>query len=913
MMTTRNCLFISALLLFAQFTSAQSLEDVRITADYRDTPLKQIFQEWDVQYDVDIYFRDRWLPAENISASFEDEPIQTALAQLLQETSLNFATYRDFAVIIAPENVLSQQFTQEFYLKQRNERLEAMRRQADFEQNMKVLGDTAVQTTPETAVIQGLIKDQVSGELLSGTTLYIPSLDKSASSDENGRYRLEAPTGYYELEVRYVGYETLQQNIQLAGNDIWNIDLLPDALELNEIIINEKNDDSNVRSVQMGIARLSPQQIKEVPAFLGEVDVVRSLLTLPGVATVGEGASGFNVRGGNIDQNLIMQDGALLFNSSHVLGLFSVFNPDALQDVTLYKGNIPAQYGGRLSSVLDVKLRNGNFQELKGEGGVGIIASRLLLEGPLVQDKTSFLVAARSSYSDWVLRLLEDPDLNQSSAFFYDVNAKLTHRFGEGSSLNLAFYQSFDNFRYSDEFGYSWGTRTASLRWNQIIGPQLSSTTSLFYGDNNNASYEPEGISAFELTNGLTYYKLRQDFFWSPSPAHNLQLGAEGTRYLGKDEELTGRGGISEIIPERLDKDKGQEVALYINDEFELGSRLAFSLGLRYSFFQQIGPDQQYIYREGAVRSPANITDSVSYGNGDIIQTYSGLEPRLSMKISLGSANSIKLSYNRLYQYIHLISNTTAAVPADLWQVSNRYIAPQISDNYSLGYFHNFRNNRWETSVEAFYRDLQNIVEYKDLPELFLNQYLETELLSGTGQAYGAELLIKRNAVIMSGQLSYTYSRSLSQVAGPNSEESINQGNWFPSNFDQPHNLNMTMNLRLSRRSKLGMNFVYSTGRPITAPIAYYFLDQTYVPHYSDRNQFRIPDYHRLDLSYTVETNRLRRKEFRGSLTFSIYNLYGRKNAFSVFFRRDPGSASNAYKLAVLGSIFPAITYNFEF
>ncbi len=892
---------------------AQQISDIRVNASFENVTLDEILRGIDKQYKVDIYFCKKWLPSEKISVHFNRQRLDDALKQLLANSGLHYATYSDYAIIIAPESILSQKFTQQFYMEQRADRLQSVQQRFSFEQNMKVLGDTTLTVLPQEALLEGRISDQISGEGLSGTTLYIPSLDRSVSTDENGNYRLNIPTNYYRLEVRYVGYEPIEQNIRLAGDARWNIQLLPDALQLNEVVISEKADDSNVRSVQMGISRLSPLQIKQIPAFLGEVDVIRSLLTLPGVTTVGEGASGFNVRGGNIDQNLIMQDEALIFNASHVLGLFSVFNPDALQEVTLYKGNIPAQYGGRLSSVLDVKLKNGDFQEFKGQGGLGVIASRILLEGPLVQDKTSLLVAARSSYSDWVLRLLNDPDLQQSKAFFYDINAKLAHRFGEGSNLTLAYYRSYDNFQYSDQFGYAWGTQTASLRWNQIITPQLSSSSTAVYGDNDNTSYEPEGVAAFELNNGMYNYKLRQNFFWTPLESHNLQGGAEWVRYQAKPEKRAPRNNTSEVSPAQVNKDHGQEMAFYVNDEFELNDRLAFSLGLRYTLFQQIGPDQQYIYLDDAPRSKVTLYDSIAFKAGEVVQRYSGLEPRVSVKLALDHNNSIKLSYNRIYQYIHLISNTTAAVPVDVWQVSNRYVPPQRADNFSVGYFQNFRNNRWETSVEAFYRHLENVVEYKDLPQLLLNKTLETELLSGTGKAYGAELAIKRNAAVLSGQLAYTYARSLSRVAGNTPGETINRGEWFPSNFDKPHNLNLTMNIRAGYRSTFGINFVYSTGRPVTAPIANYFLGNTPVPHYSSRNQFRIPDYHRLDLSYTVKSNLLKRKNYRGSFTFSVYNVYARNNAFSVFFEKDENNTATAFKLSVLGSIFPAVTYNFEF
>ncbi len=808
-----------------------------------------------------------------------------------------------------PRQQLTQEFTQEYFINKN----QVPENTGPAEYEILTLGDSAKIPPSGTVAIFGKITDAVTGEVLPGTTLYIEELDVSLVSDEEGKFRLSAPAGVYLAQIRFVGYEPMSQYVRVLSSQLWNIQLLPEAFELDEVIVRDESDNSNVASVQAGVERLSIQQIKQLPTFLGETDVIKSLLTLPGVSTVGEGATGFNVRGGSIGQNLIMQDEALIFNASHALGFFSVFNSDAIREVVLYKGSIPAQYGGRISSVLDVKLKGNNYDEFKGTGGIGLVASRLLLEGPIVRDKTSFLVGARSSYSNWILRAMRNPDLKKSAAFFYDVNAKITHRYGSGSSLALSYYRSFDNFRYSDQFGFAWGAQTLNFTWNQIYSPNVSSSLVVGYGSTVNESYIPEGAEASTLQNGPTYYKVKQNFFLTPFERHDINAGFEWIRYVSLPEVLEKRGSLSEISPQEIEKDDGQEFAGYINDEFALNDRISLGLGLRYSLYQQIGPLTVYSYAPNVPRQLGTIVDSTRYNSGEVIRTYNGWEPRLSMKVNLTANSSVKLSYNRLYQYLHLISNTTAAIPVDIWQVSTDYIPPQSAHNYSAGYFQNLRNNMWETSVEVFYRDIQNVVEYKDLPQLLLNPYIETETLTGIGRAYGAELSIKRMKGITTGWLSYTYSRSLSRVAGATSEESINQGEWFSANFDQPHNLNLSLSVQASRRSTFSFNFTYNTGRPIAAPVADYQLGTTVVPHFSERNQFRIPDYHRLDVSYTINSNIVRRKFLKGSFTFSVYNLYSRNNAFSVFFRRDLQSTNNAFKLSVLGSAFPSITYNFEF
>lgn len=899
-----------SILLLSGFTApllGQSAEDIVISSEYTNRSLEEMLQDIEHQYPIDFYYNPQWLSAKKYTIQFDKIPLSEVLSALLEDTGLSYIRYSTYAIIIARENELTKTFSRDYFV--------AKQLNADKDQtttDFLILGDSALSNPGEKVIISGTITDAVTAETLTGAVVYVEALNLAATADAQGVFRLSIPVGSYAAEVQLLGYETFRKNIKVLSDVPWNIRIEPEAFELEEVVVQEKADDSNIRSVQMGLTKLSPKQIEQLPAFLGEADVIKSILTLPGVSTVGEGASGFNVRGGNIDQNLIMQDEALIFNSSHVLGLFSVFNPDAIQEVTLYKGNIPAQYGGRLSSVLDVSQKDGNFETFTGKGGIGIVASRLVLEGPIIKDKTAFLIGGRSSYSDWVLNLMRNPDLQKSSAFFYDLNARISHRLNNKSSVALSWYQSYDNFRFSDQFGYSWKTYMGSLSWKQIISSLVSSSFSAVYGNIENASYDPEGNDAFTLSNGPRYYKLKQNFFFTPDK-HNVNAGIEWIRYDARPESIEKRGDFSTVAPQMVDKDDGQELGIYINDEFELNHRISFSLGLRYSLYQQLGPSTVYTYEPGLPRRIENVMDSTVFSKGKIIQHYHGWEPRFSMKIGLSPSSSVKVSYNRLYQYIHLISNTTAAVPVDIWQVSTSYIPPQAADNFSIGYFKNFSNNTWETSVEVYYRNISSLVEYKDLPDLLLNPHIETELLTGIGKAYGGELSVVRNTGRWTGQLAYTYSRTFSKVTGKSVEETINKGEWFPSNFDKPHNMNLALNCDINSTNRLALNFTYSTGRPITAPVANYFLGSTVVPHYSERNQFRIPDYHRLDFSYTLLSKRVKRSKYKSSFTFTLYNVYGRKNAFSVFFKRDLNSTANAYKLSILGSTFPAITYNFEF
>ena len=900
---------ILPLLFLTSLAWGQRPLDLPITLELNERPLPEILQALEESYPVDFYYRPEWLPAGPYSVRFRAVPLSDALAELLGPAGLSFTSFSSYALIIAPEEELSREYSNEYYIAKYQQRETEETRQLD----RLLVGDSTRLDPSGRATIEGVVREAGSGEPLTGVTFFIQAINASAISDIDGKYRLELPVGRHQLEVQSIGYELYRPLLEVYGSGAVDIELEQKAYAIQEVVVTETGTDYNISATQIGVTQLSPLEIKKLPSFLGEPDVVKSLLTLPGITSVGEGASGFNVRGGAIDQNLIMQDGAPIFNSSHVLGFFSIFNADILRNVSLFKGNIPAQYGGRVSSVLDVEVKDADFDEFHLRGGLGIVASRLAVETPLIAGKTSLLLAGRSSYSDWVLRQAKNYEVRNSSAYFYDLNAKLSQRLGRGGLLSASYYRSFDRFQYADQFGFEWGAELFTARYSQLIGDRISASLVAVYGDADNGQYDPTGFDAFTLANGMTYYKIKPNLFLQLWGDHSIHLGASWIRYLGKDESIRPRGMESAVAVRSVGKDTGEEYALYLNDEFELTSRLSFSVGLRYSYYRQLGPETQFVYQEGLPLSEDTLLDSLLFDKGQAVKTYDGLEPRFSMRYKINAHSSAKISYNRIYQYIHLVSNTTAATPADVWQVSTPYLPPQRADNFSLGYFLNLADNQWETSFELYYRHLENLVEYKDLATLFLNEYLETQLLSGLGRAYGAELSLRRRQGRLTGQLSYAFSRTLRQIDGNTPEESINQGDWFPSNFDQPHSLKLNMNVQVNKRQTFSLNFTYNTGRPITVPIANYYLDGSSIPHYSDRNQFRIPDYHRLDISYTFRRNAVRRTRYKGSLTLSVYNLYFRKNPFSVFFKRGLDGRVNAFRLAVLGTAFPAMTYNFEF
>lgn len=761
--------------------------------------------------------------------------------------------------------------------------------------------------------LKGVVKDPDSGKPIEGASVRIDSLNMGTKTDSKGAYGLIMPIGEYTVAVSHPEMKSIQQRIIIYDDGILDFGLDSRAYSLREVVIESTIDNENVSGTAAGVNRLQIKEIKSLPAFLGEVDVIKSLLLLPGVSTVGEGSSGFNVRGGRIDQNLVQFEGATLFNPSHALGFFSAFNADVVENFTLYKGSVPAQFGGRASSVLDIKARPGNYDKFSVKGGIGIVSSRLVAEGPIKKGKTSFLAGFRASYSDWMLNLIQQPEIQASSASFHDVNLILNHKVNLDNILTLSYYRSNDFFRYAEEFGFQYGTNVGSLKWNHIFSNRFSSTSFIVAGDYKSNSFVPDGPLAFNLDNGIRYYQFKQDFFYVPNN-HAIHAGIEGNFNDMKPDILSKRGDGSGIVPEEVQKDRSREFAIYFNDEWEFSSRISMNLGLRYAFYQQVGEEQFYQYAEGSSRSVFDIIDTVNYSKGQVVQNYQGLEPRFSMKLQASDQSSIKLSYNRLRQYIHLVSNSTAPTPVDIWQVSTPYIPPQTADNFSIGYYQNFYQNVFESSIEFYYKNIQNLIDFKDFPDLLLNDHIETDLISGTGRAYGGEFYLRRKAGRWTGWISYAYTRSEIQIENDDPELEINEGEWYPTSYDQPHSLSIVGKRQLEKKSYFSFNFTYRTGRPITGLISTYNQNNSPIPHFSERNQYRIPDYIRLDLSLVLAIPPKEGKNLESNVAISVYNLLARRNAYSVFYQRPNRIViPKAFQLSVLGSAFPSVTYNFNF
>lgn len=646
--------------------------------------------------------------------------------------------------------------------------------------------------------------------------------------------------------------------------------------------------------------------------MMGEVDIIKTLQLMPGVTSVGEGSSGFNVRGGRTDQNLILLNDVPLFNTSHALGFVSGFNQDVIRDFSLYKGSVPAQLGGRASSVLEVNTRTGNMEEWDFLGGISPVSSRLMAEGPLVKGKTSLLAAGRISHADWFLKKVSNPDVRNSAAFFYDAFASVSHRFSENSSAELIYYSSQDDFSFAKQFEYSWDNQVINARWQGLANRKASPSVSLSYGQYRTTLIDPAPPEASELTMTMRYFKFRTSVNYFQDDRHNAVAGIETTGYIPRPEMQKPYGDDSGVARKQIDRNQGIEGSIFINDDFKISENLSISAGLRYSHYAHIGPDTVFSYSDTGPPTLSSIADTTYYTNRNPIQTFGGFEPRLSLRINITRDQSIKLSYTRMRQYIHQISNTTAPTPVDLWQVSNEYFPPQIADNYAVGYFANLKDNTWETSAEVFYKDMENLIEYKDFPDLYMNNHLETELRPAIGRAYGGEVYIRKIRGKWTGWISYTYSQTEVKVDATLPSEAVNNGEWYPSSYNKPHNLNVVINRALRKKSAVSLIVSYNSGRPLTAIEDSYIVDGVVVPVYSDRNKYNIPDYMRVDFSFTIGD--IIRK-IDDELVFSVYNLLGRDNAYSVFYKRPRSNyfIPLAYKLAVLGAPMPSLTYNFKF
>ncbi len=771
----------------------------------------------------------------------------------------------------------------------------------------------------EKFTLSGTIIDANSNETLIGVNVVIPELKTGVTTNEYGFYSITVPQGKYTVQISYLGYQTIEESISLNQNIKNNFNLYSNETALKEVIITDNKTKIDIKKPEMSVNKLSISTIKKMPVVLGEVDVLKSILLLPGVTNAGEGASGFNVRGGGADQNLILLDEATIFNSSHVFGFFSVFNPDAIKDLKLYKGGIPARYGGRASSVLDIYQKDGNSKGFHVNGGIGLISSRILAEGPLVKDKGSFLIGGRSSYAHLFLKLSEEQKNN--SAYFYDLNTKLSYKLDANNSLYLSGYFGRDVFSLNKSFTNIYGNATLNLRWNHLFSERLFSNLSLIYSD----YYYGLDLDfvGFKWDSGIKNYNIKYDFKNYISDKFKLNYGINGIYYEFNPGTIQPSDADSGINFDQLDKKYAFEPALYINADHEISSKIALSYGLRYSMFYRLGQSTVNIYEndnpvifnsELQIYEKATPISTKFYDRNKVIQSYNYLEPRFSLAYQINEDQSIKASYNRMVQYLQLISNTSSPTPLDVWTPSDSFIKPQIADQVALGYFKNFENDMYSLEVETYYKEVQNRLDYIDGADLIANKAIEQIILNGQLRSYGLEIMFRKNEGKFNGWISYTLSKSEQQTPGRTSiETGINNGQWYNSVYDKLHNIAITTSYNLNENWSFGANFALQTGQPVTYPVGQYEYLGINVPSYGLRNENRLPAYHHLDIAATLTPRKNKNREWKGEWVFSIYNLYNRKNAASINFRQNSDTGSNeAVKTSIFG-VVPAVSYNFKF
>ncbi len=769
-------------------------------------------------------------------------------------------------------------------------------------------------------VVSGNITDASSGEALIGATVVStdnPSVGQAANV--YGFYSFQLPAGTYTLRASYVGFQAKEVTLEVDGNQTINFELKSESTSLQEVVVSAQRRDENVTSVKMSTEKLQIEKIKSIPALFGEVDVIKSLQLLPGITTAGEGTTGLFVRGGSSDQNLILLDEATVYNASHLLGFFSVFNPDAIKNVEIYKGGIPAKFGGRVSSILDIQMREGNSKKYQASGGIGSISSRFTVEGPIKKDQSSFLLSGRRTYADIFLALSNDESIRNNTLYFYDLNAKANYTIGEKDRIYLSGYFGRDKLGFQDLFGFDWGNSTFSGRWNHLFNEKLFLNTTVLYSDFN-YGFDVD-VPGFEYTwqSGLKEYNLKLDFDYFLNNQNTIKFGVNSIYHIFSPVDIKSDNATLDSLD--VAEDYAIENALYFSNQQDFGKKLSIEYGLRYSSFAQVGRDTITLYEEGKPFRPENEVGTKAYGSGEVIKHYHGLEPRIGIRYLINSRNSIKLSYNRMRQYLQVATNATAGFPTDRWIPADSYVEPIIGDQIAAGFFKNLNENAWELSVETYYKWLQNVVDFLPGEDILLNDKIENAIAAGKAWSYGAEFLVRKNAGNTTGWLGYTLSRTQRQIEG------VAGGNPYLARYDRTHDISLVVSHKINDKLQLAGNWVYATGAAVSFPEGRYSLAGKSVPYYNDnvRNTSRMPDYHRLDLSLNWKMNS-RWEWLDHELNFSFYNVYNRKNAFSIEFREvrndNPTfdeetdgpitSTKPASVQTALFGIIPSITYNFK-
>ncbi len=893
-------------------------DQVLLTVNLNHAPLKDFVEAIESQSSYHFYFRASDFDSFSATVAAEKKPLGFILDEAFKNTAYHYAIDPQLNVFLTKDIIITTQLLSDVISSQsrptnqpvtsdddENNRIAALNERRVFEFGNKNSGKAR-------ALLSGTVKSMNNGEPIVGAAITVQNSSIGVATDEDGNYLLELPAGRHVMIIRSIGMKNTIRTVVIHSDARLNIDMVTESANLKEVVVTS-NRESHIKGLQMGVEKLDIQTIKYIPSSFGEADVLKAMLMVPGVKTVGEASSGFNVRGGASDQNLILFNNSTIYNPFHFFGFFSSFNSESVKEVELFKSTIPASYGGRLSSVLKVTGRQGDMQKFKGTAGLGVLTSRLNLEGPIWKDKISFLVGARTTYSNWIFNFVpDDSGFKNSRASFYDFNATLTGKINDKSTVSVSGYLSHDESNLNTDTTYNYSNRNISASWANEFSDKLFGEFIIGYDHYDYGSFsESSPLFAYELKFAIDQNNVKANFTYELGSAHTLQFGASSIYYSINPGTYMPLGNASEVRPDVVDREQGLESALYIDDTFEITPELSLNAGIRYSMFNYLGGQSTTQYAKNLPRSEDTMIGTQEYGKNEVINTYHGPEFRVSARYAITNDFSVKASFNTLRQYIHMLSNTVAISPTDTWKLSDPNIKPQLSQQFSVGVYNRIFKTL-ETSVEVYRKNIENYLDYKSGAVLIMNDHIETEVMTTKGKAYGAEFMIKKPTGKLNGWVSYTYSRILLKVDDPIAGESINKGNYYPASYDKPHDFNLVLNQKITRRLSFSLNTSYSTGRPVTIPIGVFYYGGSPKTLYSDRNSYRIPDYFRMDFSANIEGNHKIRQWIHTSWTFGLYNLTGRKNPYSVYYTSENG-AINGYKLSILGTVIPYVNFNFKF
>lgn len=917
-------------LLMAAVHVAGQVKSALITVDFKEARIQDFVREIESKADYHFYYNAAEFDSVRVTLSANVESVPSILRMAFRNTAFRYSIDQQNNVFLTkgveiltslPYGIFGNEIDSLIWTNQKEPELvaeltgpaEQGNLTSTQESKLVQIGNKTTQIKPGNVTLTGYVRDVKTGVPEIGAAVFVENPRIGTYTNQFGYFTLVLPRGPHVLNIKALGIQDTKRNMMLYSDGKLDIEIQSQVLSLREVVISAEKS-ANVRNVQMGVEKLSIRSIKQVPVAFGEADIIKVMLTLPGVKSVGEASNGFNVRGGAVDQNLILFDDLTIYNPSHFFGFFSAFNPDVVKDVELYKSSIPSRYGGRLSSVLDVNSRDGNTKKITGTAGIGLLTGRLNIEGPLIKDKSSFILGGRTTYSNWLLKMLpEDSGYKDSKASFSDVNLRLSHEINDKNNLYLSGYLSDDNSNLGSDTTYAYNNQNLSLKWKHIFANKL---TGVFVGGlsryryNNHSIENP--VNAYKMAFDIQQANFKSDFNYYLSSKHTLDFGISSIRYDLNPGTFLPQGSKSLVRPDVVASEQALESAVYVGDRFDLTSNLSMDLGVRYSMFNYLGPKNVNSYSPGLPKEENNITGTTPYKKGDLINTYHGPELRLSARYQISDDFSVKAGYNTLRQYIHLLTNTTAISPTDIWKLSDPNIRPQFGDQVSLGFYKNFKQNTIETSIEGYYKNLKDYLDYKSGASLILNHHIETDVINTKGKAYGVEFLVKKLSGKLNGWMGYTYSRTLLQQDDPNAGQIINDGNYYPANYDKPHDFSLVANYRFSHRFSASLNTAYSTGRPITVPIGKYYYAGSLRANYSDRNALRAPDYFRTDLSINIEGNHKIHQLTHSSWTIGIYNVTGRDNAYSTYFVSEKGLIKG-YQLSIFGTAIPFVNYNIRF